>query len=92
LGVVPKIAAEADDMAMLRLLARKDLGLAILPPIVVRDELSQGTLLEAARLVGISETFLAVVVARRFPNPLLPELLNLAHATNTDETLDDPHT
>ncbi len=76
LGVVPNIAAEADDMAMLRLLAREDLGLAVLPPIVVKDELAQGLLAEAARLEGISETFLAVTVARRFPNPLLNDLLN----------------
>jgi LysR family transcriptional activator of nhaA len=76
LGVVPTIAAEADDMAMLRLLAREDIGLAVLPPIVVRDELAQGMLAEAARLEGISETFLAVTVARRFPNPLLKDLLN----------------
>ena len=62
-------------MAMLRLMAREDLGLAVLPPIVVRDELAQGTLVEAAQLQGISETFIAVTVARRFPNPLLGGLL-----------------
>jgi LysR family transcriptional activator of nhaA len=78
LGIVPTIAAEADDMAMLRLLAREDIGLAVLPPIVVRDELAQGMLAEAAQLEGISETFLAVTVARRFPNPLLREVLNQA--------------
>jgi LysR family transcriptional regulator, transcriptional activator of nhaA len=76
LGIVPTIAAEADDMAMLRLLAREDIGLAVLPPIVVRDELAQGMLAEAAQLEGISETFLAVTVARRFPNPLLKDVLN----------------
>lgn len=75
LGVEFTIAAEADDMAMLRLMAREDLGLAVLPPIVVRDELAQGTLVEAAQLQGISETFIAVTVARRFPNPLLGGLL-----------------
>jgi LysR family transcriptional activator of nhaA len=75
LGVAFTIAAEADDMAMLRLMAREDLGLAVLPPIVVRDELAQGTLVEAAQLQGISETFIAVTVARRFPNPLLGGLL-----------------
>lgn len=75
LGVVPAIAAEADDMAMLRLLAREDLGLAVLPPIVVQDEIAQGTLVVAAQLEGISETFLAVTRERRFANPLLAELL-----------------
>jgi len=84
LGVEPTIAAEADDMAMLRLMAREDLGLAVLPPIVVRDELAQGMLVEADRLDGINETFIAVTVARRFPNPLLAELLNRQRGLGAD--------
>lgn len=75
LGVTPNIAAEADDMAMLRLLAREDAGLAVIPPIVVQDELAAGRLLEAAKLPGLTETFLAVTRARRFANPLLAPLL-----------------
>lgn len=71
LGVTPNIAAEVDDMAMIRLLARADAGLAVIPPIVVRDELQSGLLVEASRLDGIGETFLAVTRERRFPNPLL---------------------
>lgn len=77
LGAVPLIAAEADDMAMLRLLAREDAGLAVIPPIVVLDELAQGLLVEALRLPGISEAFLAVTRERRFPNRLVAELLAL---------------
>lgn len=80
LDIVPVIAAEADDMAMLRLLAREDAGLAVLPPIVVRDELAAGLLVEAATLEGIRETFLAVTLARRFPNPLLTDVF-AAHRT-----------
>ncbi|MGZ3216687.1 LysR family transcriptional regulator [Paracoccus sp. T5] len=75
LGVSPIIAAEADDMAMLRLLAREGAGLAVIPPIVVRDELDAGILVEAARLDQITETFYAVTLQRRFPNPLLTQLL-----------------
>lgn len=80
LEISPTIAAEADDMAMLRLLAREDDGLAVLPPIVVRDELAAGLLVEAARLDGIAETFLAVTRERRFPNPLLAEVLRRSPA------------
>lgn len=76
LGIRPQIAAEVDDMAMMRLLARAGAGLAVLPPIVVQDELSTGRLLEAGRLPGIGETFYAVTIARRFPNPILGELLD----------------
>ncbi len=75
LGIRPQIAAEVDDMAMMRLLARAGAGLAVLPPIVVQDELSTGKLIEADRLPGIGETFFAVTLTRRFPNPILTELL-----------------
>jgi len=76
LGVRPQIAAEVDDMAMLRLLAREHLGLAVVPSIVVRDELDAGTLVEIASLPGLVETFYAITLSRRFPNPLLRELLD----------------
>ena len=78
LGIVPRIAAEADDMATLRLLARAGAGLAVLPPIVVQEELRSGLLVEWARLDGISERFLAVTLRRRFPNPLVAEVLDTA--------------
>jgi LysR family transcriptional activator of nhaA len=74
-NLTPIIAAEADDMAMLRLLAREDAGLAVLPPIVVQDELASGLLTEAAMLEGMHESFLAITLQRRFPNPLLAEVL-----------------
>ena len=75
LGVRPRIAAEVDDMAMLRLMAREDVGLAVVPPIVVNDELANGLLIEASKLPGLQETFYAVTQMRRFPNPLLKQLL-----------------
>jgi LysR family transcriptional activator of nhaA len=75
LAVAPSVAAEADDMAMLRLLAREGVGLAVIPPIVVRDELATGLLTEAAVLEGMTELFFAVTLGRRFPNPLLAEVL-----------------
>lgn len=70
-----RIAAEVDDMAMLRLIARADIGLAVLPPIVVRDELASGELIEIHQLPQLSETFFAVTLRRRFPNPLLRTLI-----------------
>ncbi len=75
MDVRPQIAAEVDDMAMMRLLAREGIGLAVLPPIVVKDELASGLLVEASSLSGIAETFYAVTMERRFPNPLLRTLL-----------------
>lgn len=75
LGVVPRVAAEVEDMAMMRLLAREGVGLAVLPPIAVKDELASGALVEAVRLSGLAENFYAVTVPRRFPNPALRALL-----------------
>jgi len=75
LGVRPHIAAEVDDMAMLRLLAREGLGLAVAPSIVVRDELAAGDLAEIAQLPDLKETFYAITLVRRFPNPVLRSLL-----------------
>jgi LysR family transcriptional activator of nhaA len=80
LGITPRIAAEVDDMAMLRLLAREHAGAAIVPSIVVRDELAGGELVEIAQLPGLHEVFYAITLTRRFPNPLLGELLRTAGA------------
>lgn len=71
----PHIAAEVNDMTMLRLMAREKLGLAVVPPIVVKDELSAGILKEIKKIPDLKETFYAVVLKRKFPNPLLKKLL-----------------
>ena len=75
LNITPKIAAEVDDMAMMRVLVREGIGLAVVPPIVVRDELASGMLVEADQFPQLSETFFAVTLSRRFPNPLLRQLI-----------------
>jgi LysR family transcriptional activator of nhaA len=74
-GIRPIILAEVDDMAMLRLLAREREGVTLVPPIVVRDELEAGVLVEHCRIPEVTETFYAIVQKRRFPNRLLSELL-----------------
>jgi LysR family transcriptional activator of nhaA len=75
LGIRPNILAEVDDMAMLRLLARESEGVALVPPIVVRDELDSGVLVEHCRVPDVAEKFYAIVHERRFPNRLLAQLL-----------------
>ena len=75
LGIRPIIAAEVDDMAMLRLLALEGAGLALVPPVVVRGELDSGALVERHRVAGIRESFYAITPSRRFPNPVLRDLL-----------------
>jgi LysR family transcriptional activator of nhaA len=75
-GIRPIIEAEVDDMAMLRLLARESKGVTLVPPVVVRDELKTGTLVERYSIPGIKERFYAITQKRRFPNPLLKQLLS----------------
>lgn len=82
LDIRPQIAAEVDDMAMIRLLAREGIGVAIVPPIVVQDELASGLLLESPFALNITESFYAVTMERRFPNPLLKTLLTKAQEMN----------
>ena len=63
-GIAPTIAAEVDDMALMRLLAREDVGLAVLPTIVVKNELLTGMLVEARHSLGLHESFHAVTIGR----------------------------
>lgn len=74
-GIRPVIDAEVDDMAMLRVLARESDFVTLVPPIVVQDELATGLLVEHCRIPDLTESFYAIVQRRRFPNPLLSELL-----------------
>ena len=75
LGVRPTLFAEVDDMALLRLLARDSRAVALLPSVVVRDELDSGVLQELYVFPDLFETFYAVTVDRHFVHPLLVELL-----------------
>lgn len=78
-GIRPTIVAEVDDMAMLRLMARESGGITLVPPVVVVDELEAGTLVERYRLKDVREQFFAITQHRRFPNPLVAELLQRKH-------------
>jgi len=83
-GVRPVIAAEVDDMAMLRLLARESGTLALVPRVVVRDELEDGVLVERYRFPEIREGFYAITPSRKFPNTLVKELVERGLKTQFD--------
>ncbi|MEO0918003.1 MAG: LysR family transcriptional regulator, partial [Pseudomonadota bacterium] len=75
LEVAPRILAEVDDMAMIRLLAREDAGIAVAPSVVLADEIASGRLQSAPFPLAIAEPFYAVTIPRRFPHPMLDMLL-----------------
>ncbi|TLF46060.1 LysR family transcriptional regulator [Halomonas urmiana] len=71
----PEVLAEADDMAMLRLLARDSGALSVLPEVVVKDELRQGRLTSFERLPNVFENFYAITLPREFMPGVVAELL-----------------
>jgi LysR family transcriptional activator of nhaA len=75
LGVQVTVLAEVDDMATMRLLARDTEALALVPSVVVRDELRSGLLRELCVVPGLLETFYAITVDRQYQHPLLKLLL-----------------
>jgi LysR family transcriptional regulator, transcriptional activator of nhaA len=87
LDLAVNVLAEVDDMAMLRLLARDSGRLALVPPLVVQDELRTRQLQEYCVVPGLHETFYAITMQRRFHPPALRELLR--HGM-TDAGASDP--
>ena len=80
LGIRYRLRAEVDDMALLRLLARDAGGVALVPSIVVQDELRAGKLVEYVVVPGLYENFYAITIPRRFEIPLVKELVSRPEA------------
>ena len=74
-GVKPRLRAEVDDMAMLRLVARDSGWLALLPEVVVQDELRQGVLVSVGRSTLLQERFYATTTLQRHQIQRLEALL-----------------
>jgi LysR family transcriptional regulator, transcriptional activator of nhaA len=79
-GIRYRLRAEVDDMALLRLLARDSDSVALVPSVVVQDELRSGRLVEYAVVPDLHEDFYAISVQRRFEPPLLKSLLQQSGA------------
>ena len=75
LGIRYRLRAEVDDMALLRLLARDSDSIALLPSVVVQDELRSGHLVEHAVVPELHENFYVVTVRRSYEPPLVQALL-----------------
>lgn len=74
-GVAPRLRAEVDDMAMLRLIARDSGWLTVLPEVVVQDELQSGLLVCAGQSTDLQERFYAITTPHRHRLELLDRLL-----------------
>lgn len=74
-GIAMDIFAEVDDMAMLRLLARDSGGVALVPAVVVQDELKMGLLQQYCVVPEVFENFYAITTERQFQPQVLAALL-----------------
>ncbi|GAP34346.1 LysR family transcriptional regulator [Piscinibacter sakaiensis] len=77
-GVVPRLRAEVDDMALLRLIARDAGWLTVLPEVVVQDELRSGALVTLGRSTQLQEHFYAITSLHRHRIGRLEALLAAA--------------
>lgn len=80
-GVSPRLRAEVDDMAMLRLIARDSGWLTVLPEVVVQDELRSGVLVTVGHSTLLQEQFYAITTPYRHRIDLLEQLLAAAPDT-----------
>lgn len=87
----PDIKAEAGDMAMLRLLARDSGALAVLPPVVVKDEIALGTLEVYELIPNAFENFYAIANNKKYENSLISGLVKsgLSETGSTDQQQTD---
>lgn len=74
--IKPNILGEADDMAMLRLLTRDTKAVAVMPSVVVKDEIASGNLASYAVLPNIFENFYVVTVQKHMSNHLVNDLIS----------------
>jgi LysR family transcriptional activator of nhaA len=85
-GVTPRLRAEVDDMAMLRLVARDSGWLTVLPEVVVQDELRADVLVTVGQSTLLQENFYAITTLHRHRIERLEQLLAQAPAL-ADESL-----
>lgn len=74
-SVTPRLRAEVDDMAMLRLIARDSGWLTVLPQVVVQDELRAGILVIVGHSTELQERFYAITTPHRHRIELLDKIL-----------------
>lgn len=85
-GVTPRLRAEVDDMAMLRLIARDSGWLTVLPDVVVQDELRSGSLVAVGQSPQLQERFYAITTPHRHRTDLVERLLSFSPENSTPDT------
>jgi len=84
------VFAEVDDMALLRLLARDSGGVALVPEVVVQDELRSGVLQKYCVVPDVFENFYAITAERHRQPPALRALLTRPQSAASGERGESP--
>lgn len=83
----PSVVAQTDDMAMLRLLARDNNALTVLPEVVVKDELASGSLVRYMLLPQSFENFFAVTTKTSTTHQAIYQLIEALLTQGKSDTL-----
>ena len=75
LNVTPRIFADVDDMAMVRLLTVEGAGVALAPTVVLAGEIATGEVTTVDADLGLTQDFYAVTLKRKYPHPKMKLLL-----------------
>lgn len=75
LAIPAQVYAEVDDMAMLRLMARDSGAVAVVPEVVVQDELREGKLQKYCAIPKVFENFYAITTRRHIQPSVLKRLM-----------------
>ena len=70
-----KIAGELDDIALLRILGLTGKGLVVIPRVGVHNDIENGSLVVLHEFKNIKQRFYAITRQKKFPNPIINELI-----------------
>jgi len=84
--IEPKIAAEVDDAALLRLLALSGGGLSLVPEIGVRFEIQARHLLKIKKMPDVHEQYFAIAAKRKRMPRVVANLIQIARKSLAPKT------
>jgi LysR family transcriptional activator of nhaA len=79
-GVRPRIVAEIDDSAVLKVFGQGGVGLFAAPTAIEADLISQYGVKAVGRVEAVKERFYAISIERRITHPVVKEITSAARA------------
>lgn len=75
-GITPKTVGEADDMVLLRIAAKKGIGVTVMPQLSAKNSLDDGEIIEIGELKNFDSSLWAVMAANGKYNDVLTEVIS----------------